>query len=319
MMREMVLTGLDGSNPLGFLAALGVLCAAEDRARREDVPPPGLAWRDASRWTAVLHSPWDLDGLVSALDEDRRSWGDEPALQFAYTKEGERCRPDAKGAIRDLKPPPAVMRAFLAEMAERALQGDARSARHAAAYGTDVVVDGKGNTKPTSLHFTAGQQTFLGAASALRSVCDADRLREACFGPWRAFDGVRSLGWDPLGATSARPYALRASNPSDDKRPCVPGAEWLAFRGLGMLAVVPRRTEVRTPGVQGRWKSSTFTWPLWSGFIGGGVLTALLRTAGLPTLNAATRRARGIVAVFQAAIERSEQGGYGSFSPARAV
>ena len=319
MTRELVLTGLDGSTPLGFLAAVGVLCVAEDRARRDGVPSPGLAWRDTSRWNPVVRSPWDPDGLVAVLDQDREEWREEPALTFAYTKEGVRTASDTKGAIRDLKPSPAVMRAFLAEMAERALCGDLRSARHAAAYGTDVVVDGKGNSKPTTLHFTAGHQTFLGAAAGLREASGSDRLREACFGPWKPVPGVRSLGWDTLAATSARPYALRASDPSGDERPCVPGAEWLAFRALGTLAVVPRRGEVRTPCVRGRWKSASFAWPLWTGFIGVRVVESLLRTPDLDETEAEARRARGIAVVFEASIERSDQGGYGSFSPARAL
>ncbi len=319
MTAGLVLTALEGSNPLAFLAALGVLRAADDAARRAGSVRPRLAWREEPTWRPVLQGVTDAETLVALLDDDRASWAEEPALTFAYTKDGARAPAGARGAVRDLKPPPALMRALLVDVAERAAAGDDRSARQAAAYGTDVARDLNGNTKPTALHFTAGQQTFLGAVAELQAAVDRELLRQAVFGPWAATNVVRSLGWDPLGATAARPYALRPSNPSGEKRPCVPGAEWLAFRGLGCFAVVSRGGAVRTPGVEGGWKTSTFAWPLWTGAISLRVVESLLRLPRLRELGATERATMGLGAVYQAPIERSDQGGYGSFRPSRAL
>lgn len=54
MQRSFQLSGLDGSNPLGYLAALGTLVTLYRHGERE----PKLKWTLASRWIPVLH---DLD------------------------------------------------------------------------------------------------------------------------------------------------------------------------------------------------------------------------------------------------------------------
>lgn len=120
------------------------------------------------------------------------------------------------------------------------------------------------------------------------------------------------MSWD---STSNRDYALRASDPSLDKKLGVPGADWLAVRGLAMLPVAPRGTRVMTTGCTGGWKDGQFTWALWTVPLNAAVIKTLLgQTVGLMTPH--ERRARGIGAVLTSGIRRSDQGGYGSFEPA---
>lgn len=316
-MSEVQLDGLDGLSPLGFLSALGTLRVLDDRARsaRRAAAKPKLRWVDAGGWRPFLDGPRDLDEVVGAVLEDIPSWASEPALRLAYDRSGLACDPEVKGAVRDLKPPPSVMRSFLNVVAERAMHGNNRSARHAVAYGTDVAVDNNGNTKPTALHFTAGQQTFLSAVAEIRENLTREHLEEALVGPWKRESSLKTLGWDPMGAFSARMYAMRASNPASEKRPGMPGAEWLAFIGLSFLPTVPDGTRVLTTGVRGGWKDSKFTWPLWTRPASARTIESLLRTPALAETKARERCARGIAIVCQASILRSEQGGYGAFAP----
>ena len=51
-MNQFQLTGLDGSNPLGFLAALGTLVAL-DHQTSELETRPRLGWRLAGVWRPV--------------------------------------------------------------------------------------------------------------------------------------------------------------------------------------------------------------------------------------------------------------------------
>lgn len=315
-MTGVKLTGLDGSIPLAFLAALGALRVVDDRARRAGHALPRLVWIDEGTWVPMLLGIEGMDDLIGAIVEDRSTWADEPAFSFAYSKDGERVAPGSPGAVRDLKPKPPLMRAFLDELALAASNGAPRSARHAAAYGTDVATDNNGNTKPTALHFTAGNQTFLGAVAEVHERATEDDFREALVGPWSRSSPLKSLGWDPMGAFSARMYALRASDPSKENRPCVPGAEWLAFVGLSFFPTVPRKRQVFTTCVDGGWKDAKLTWPLWTIAATARSIESLLRTEHLADMPAKERAARGIGAVFSAAILRSDQGGYGSFSPA---
>lgn len=302
-MSELMLSGLDGANPLGFLAALGVLNVLSD-LRKEDEAQPKLRWRDAGYWRPVIEGAADREALVAAIMADLKTWKSEPALALEY--DGE----------QDLKPPPEVYKAFLGKLLARATPEKRRSVDVAAAFATDVAKDRSGKTKPTALHFTAGQQSFLTAVHSLIAGVRNDDISEALFGPWRYERELPVLRWD---ATSSRDYALRASDPSKEKPTGVPGADWLAFRGLSFIRVVPRGSRILTTGCFGEWKTGGMRWPLWTVPLGRDTIQTMLLMKDLQHLPAADRRARGIGVVFEAKIRRSEQGGYGNFSPAAVI
>ena len=111
-MSEILLTGLDGGNPLGFLAGLGVLeaLAAEVQAL--------LAWRDIGGWKPELTGfDGSLEDLIERIDADRAACQDEPALALEY---------DGK---QDLKPTPARFRAYLGALVARSTPGNRRGGR----------------------------------------------------------------------------------------------------------------------------------------------------------------------------------------------
>lgn len=313
------LHALDGANPFAFMAALGTLRVLDDLHHQGD--RPRLSWTDAGGWRAELDGPGTIGDVIDAVLEDHRAWEQEPALTFAYGKDGTRCEPDAPGAVRDLKPPPEVMRGFFAEVADRATAGEVRSARHAAAYATDMATDKAGKTKPTALHFTAGQQAFLDAVAETHANLTREQVEEALVGPWTRSSTQKTLGWDPLGAFNARMYALRGSDPTrpGEKRPCVPGAEWLAFVGLSFFPTVPRGRQVLTTCVRGGWKDAVMQWPVWIRPATASTVESLLRIEDIEATTSGQRDARGIGAVYRARILRSDQGGYGAFAPSQPV
>lgn len=299
-MTTLHLTGLDGSNPLGYFAALGALEALTDVGL--DVR---LAWEYRGTWTPVLGLPGDDDGLdrvIEAIRTDRHRVSVDPSLALEY------------GGKRDLKPPPAVFRSFLEGVSARSTPHSRIGADFACAFATEVVLDQQGKgVKPTALHFTAGQQLFLAMVRDLAEGVTDDDVREALIGPWTYSRPLPILGWD---ATSTRAYALRASNPSGDKKLGVPGADWLAFRGLVAHPSFPRRGRVDTVGCSGSWKHGTFEWCLWVSPLPRDAVRSLVRLDH-GRRSAAERDACGIGVVFSSQISRSEQGGYGSFGPAR--
>jgi hypothetical protein len=324
------LPGLDGSNPLGFLAALGVLRIADHVARSQHRPSPRLGWVEAGYWQAVIQgeNDLDLDFLVAAILEDKASWADDPAMLLAYDATGENLVDPRQGngnAVRDLRPRPGAMRLFLDRLAGRAEGTDRghagltalrRSLDTVGFYGSEVVQDNKGNTKPFALHFSAGQQRFLKAIAQLQEgVCEAD-LREALVGPWRGASKLPSMSWD---ATVARIYALRASDPSAEKRGSNAGADWLAFVGLGLLMAAPHRGVLRTTGVRGGWKDAEFTWPVWTPLLTARVVRSVLAIEDLHVMPHMERACRGIGGVFSSRVTRSDQGGYGGFTPAQVL
>jgi hypothetical protein len=299
-MHDVTLTGIDGTNPLGFLATLGALAATTDVTA-----DTRLRWQHyEGAWRPVLSSEFaDVDTLIQQLDQDRQTCIGDPALGLEY---------DGK---KDLKPPPGRFRQLLEALSAEASPTNRRSVDWIGAFGTDVALDNNGNTKPTALHFTAGQQQFLQMVDVLIHRTTKEDLREALAGPWRYQRPLPVMGWD--GSTS-RDYALRATDPSTDKKLGVPGADWLAIRGLTFLPTVPRGNRVLTTGCVGGWKDGQLRWPLWTVSLTASVIRSLLR-AEIEQMTMMERRARGIGAVFTAGIKRSDQGGYGSFEPSAAI
>lgn len=320
-MSEVVLTGLDGKNPLAFFAALGVLNAVADaerlavRSLRSRLAvaggvlasaEPRLVWRAGGSYQPVIVGGPDRAGLVDLLVQDLASFRDEPAIErLRYKKGGE-------GAMaHDLKPLPAMFTGYLRALVQ---EEKWRSLSFAAAFATDVAVDNNDNAKPTALHFTAGQQEFLAMVRELVEGVTPPDIEEALFGPWRYERSLPVLQWDNA---SARDYALRASDPSKDKKLGVPGADWLAFRGLPFFRVAPDGDRIATTGCHGGWKTGAFRWPIWEVPLTRRVIAALLTSPEVFEVDPRVLRGRGVAVVFESAIRRSDQGGYGSFAPAR--
>jgi len=355
MTDSVLLTGIDGSNPLGFLAALGTLKILHDRhmAGAMDVLPR-LSWENDGCWRPRLWGVEDIDAVFDVVLQDRETWKSEPALDLAYDENGQLVRnveenvdqlpPQAKSndefhypelfevednhekdkgkkdkqskLVRDLKPRPEAFREFLLDLVETRHATYERSLAVAAAYGSEMAVDNNGNVKPTAFHFTAGQQMFL---SMVRDLCRGIRradIEEALLGPWKNVSKLPSLSWD---AASPRIYALRASDPSQEKRGSVAGANWLAFVALQFFPVVPIDSQVLTPCVEGQWKDSRFRWPLWRQPLSADSVASLLRMGFFKKNNRMPWEEVGIEVVLESAISRSDQGGYGQFSPAAVI
>ena len=309
-MKTHTFAGLDAQNPLGFLAALGLLRILDDHARRRQQPLPTLAFVDDGQQVAQIHSHLDLEAIKGLILEDAVEQGQSRALRLAYD-DHDFVAPDTPKAVRDLKPPPVVARRHLISMQA----APRREADLAAAFFSELVQDNNGNTKPTALHFTAGKQVFLTMVEALRrGVSDAD-IDEALQGPWTNTSQLPSLSWD---ATATRSYALRASDPAGERRGSIGAANWLAVHGLAFFTVVVERQRLKTTAVDGGWKDSVFTWPLWSLPATAATATALLR-CDARRWSSRARAASGISLVLQAGILRSDQGGYGSFTPSSVV
>jgi hypothetical protein len=294
-MTDLSLPALEGINPLGFLAALGVLDAVTSAGGEAT-----LWWTDELAPHAVLRSSGNLESVLDVLDSDRRRWAHSPVLRYP-----------AGEPLRDAKPDRAGLRGWF----EAVLQsGGPADADLLCALVAEDALDGNGNAKPTHLHFTAGQQQFLEMARTLASDVDADRLHEAVCGPWAYDSRLPSLSWDARGE---RVYAVRATDPSKDKRLGVPGADWLAFRGLIFYPVCAANGSLRTTACDTEWKRSAFRWPLWSVPAARDTVYSLVADPRLVSQETTPERryltGRGVQAVLQAPIRRTDTGGYGSF------
>jgi CRISPR-associated endonuclease/helicase Cas3 len=247
-LHALPLPGLDGSNPLGFLAALGTLRLA-DRA----FPGAALGWEDRSPPTAVLHLPVKKspDEFASAL------------LQVAGS--ARRCLAFAD----DLKIPADQFREFQRE-ARDASRTDREFADFLSAYADPLItVQGGpnvGKTKPTELYFIAGRQQFLEQVQKIVGATASHHLTKCLFSSWvydDPLDGL-SLRWDPMDDSR---YATRWRNPSGDparkRGGSVLGANWLAFESLPLFPCFANGTRLTTTGFAVMERRAFFTWRLW--------------------------------------------------------
>lgn len=310
-MNELVLTGLDGQNPLAYLAALGLLRVLDDHARRQHAVAPRLSFREQGRQVPCVTTELGIDEVIAVVLEDAAAQAENPVLRIAYDSDGNERPPNHPGVSHDLKPPPALARRIL----ERLVSAPSRASRLGAAFFSEVVQANNGNTKPTALHFTAGQQTFLAMVEDLRAHISVEDVREALLGPWRGSSTLPSLSWD---ASVTRLYALRAGSPSKERRGSVPAANWLGLVGMEFFPVSPIGGRLATTCVEGGWKNSRFTWPIWEPALTTTTVASLLRS-NVAAFDATERRATGIIAVLQSRILRAENGGAGTFTPADVV
>ena len=300
----LLLPGLDGSNPLGFLAAIGSLRtlteAWPERHARMRWQKHGGTWRPtlltapAASETEVASALYRNMHAIDVLFPDNLIADSENA--GPKNKKGE---PKWRGRLRF---PPTVYRRFC----EAAVRDASLDDRAIADYAFD---------------FTAGNQALIGMMrDVMQDVEEAD-IWDALFRAWTYERKGTSLRWDPL--DEQRQYALQAFDPQDSsKNPirAVPGANRLAICALPLfpvLAVAARAAQSGFVRIDGR---RTWTWPIWSIPVPLDVVPTLLalKEVASDRPNQRILSAIGIAEVFRCHIVQPS-GRYRCFTPAKAV
>lgn len=307
-MTRQLFKGLNGANPLGFLAAVGLL-----RTITRVSPGARLGFTDDGAFHAWLETDGPIEVSQVVAEDAAREAGSQP-WRLSYDKQ-------EKAGVKqvfDLKAPPAAFSRFLGAAIDRWVAGDPVQADYAAAFGTDVARDGNGNTKPTAFHFTAANQQFLDAVEKSRERVTAEWVALSLATPGATQPGP-NLRWDP---DAERSRALMGVNPTSEGTVVNAPLEWLAFRALPLYPCVPIGKRVVTTGVTGRRQDELrFHWPLWA--VGADIATVhsvvLSATGWVDALTSTTalqeRRERGVIALCSSDIRRSAQG-FGNFGPA---
>ena len=292
------LTGLEGTNPLGFFAALGVQVAFASEPEQ-----PRLLWSEGVTPYALVDSVYSYQRIADQAMQVFAQWRDSPAMN------PRQCDGMPMGKGDELKLSPEDIRTYLWQAS--------REHQPASGLSTALVAEGSldnnGKAKPTDLYFTAGQQRFLDAARKILSEASCEDVMADIEGPWRYKSEVPSLGWDIV---DDRLYALRAKKPSDEKKLTNPGSEALAVLGLSLHPVFKGRDRTLTQGCSGPWKSASYAWPLWNRPASPNAVKSLLAHA----YSTAADRCRwlhswGVFRILATSVRRSGQGGYGTFGP----
>lgn len=261
MTNELILSALDGSNPLAYLAALGTLrlLTLEDLDVR-------MSWmRQEAFWRPVLHSA-DLsrEKLCNLLEHSYR-W--VPAADFISV------------VGKNIKVSPEEFRRLAERAYKEAAVADRRAADFAAAFGCEACDDGKGNIEYTDFCFITGggHQDFVGTMDLLKANVTRDHLFDALFGEWK-LDRSLSMRWDP---GDAKEYALQWGKPSSEGAWAVWGANRLAIEALPLFPTSPVAGGLATTGFNQRQLQDELTWPIWEPPLGLDSIRSLLSLAEL--------------------------------------
>lgn len=284
--NDIILSGLIGSNPLGALAAFGLLRVCNEIPTLQGAR---LGWTWEHDWTAVLSTPEEIQGdelilLLSARQQRR------PLDIFSWSD--------------DLKVEPKEYHDLLVHYAEAATVHNRLDADYIAAFGSDIVTArSTGNVKPTAFHMTAGRQKFLYSVHELGDSLKTDTekaFKEALFGPWLYEDKHHSLYWDP---STERLHALRHLAPTKENPRSVRGAVWLAIEALPLFPTAAASGRLATTGFRGG-KTMAFVWPIWTAAISLDTLRTLLMTSD----DRKSLEMRGVVALYQSMRSESDHG-----------
>ncbi len=244
------LTGLEGTNPLGFLAALGVQVAFASEPEQ-----PRLWWSDDIVPHAVVDGQFSVDRIASQAMKVFAQWKDSPAVS------PKRHDGSAMPKGDELKLTPDDTRKYL----NLVDQGDSWSALTTALV-AEGSLDRKGDVAaPSDLYLTAGREIFLDTVRKILDGVSRDDVLTGLEGPWTYASKLPSLRWD---VSDDRVYALRAYDPSPKSGPDAkrtnPGPEALSVLGLSTHPVFGSHRRTLTQGCSGsRRDSSSYSWPLW--------------------------------------------------------
>lgn len=306
------LPGLDGSNPLGFLAALGSLrlMGEEDDGR----PTVRLGWQQAfGTWIPRLK-------LAEMLAEEELSEVLADALNAS----------DEHSALKrwdDLTVDPGAYREFVVDAIESSSPEDRSWVDFAASFGCEALPEPNASRpiiRDTAFRTMsgAGHQHFLKTMRHVLEEVTAEHVSETLFHPWEYEDPLEksTLRWDPVDDVR---YALRWRNPSGDpdrkKRGSMLGANALAVHALPFFPTAPVGRRLATTGFRRFGRLTAWSWPIWEPVVPASVVRSLLSMPELQneSTDRATLAPRGIVEVYRS--RRITVGKYRNFTPAEPV
>lgn len=297
--NALLLSGLDGSNPLAFLAAVGTLRVATEFEQENDWR---LTWKLRNgAWTPLLFGgKCGASKLITSL---RQALNGESAPEFEFAK--------------NLNISPEEFR----RVAEQAQGESSRTTRRYAdfisSFGCEVITTSDGKCiEDTALRTMsgAGHQHFLGTMKKLAEQTQNHHLRRALFESWDYADEKLGLRWDP---EEDRRYALRWKAPSSDTIRTMWGANRLAVEALPLFPTAPFGRRLDTVGFATRARLVFFSWPIWNGNLSLNVMRSLLTSPEITreVPNRALLKAKGVVEIYRS--QRVTVGKYRNFQHAK--
>jgi CRISPR-associated endonuclease/helicase Cas3 len=252
-MYELSLPGLDGSNPLAFLAALGTLSICR-RISESEKPPEAFAhgvrmsWNRQARPVLHLAQPMTSDELVDAILRSLEHFPESHSCAWAF----ELLKADKETIVVTIR--------------NRWIDADKQDSI-AMSWVTAFVCES--SPEAASQLQTVRKDYLIGNIVSVLSRTTNKHLERTLFQTWDYADALanQSLHWEP---TEDRRHAYQWHVPSGDptrnKQGGMLGANRLAFEAWPLFPSFPTKEtdRVATRGFRGNRANNTFlTWPLW--------------------------------------------------------
>ncbi len=258
----LLLPGLDGTNPLGFLAALGILTCV---SKSEKPTLARMGWvRSHATWVPRIkfdyseHSMQEaslLDLVEETLTTNR---SEHPANLYEELQAANNRR-----------------RSFFVQVLASASVRQRHRVDFLAAIASDVTPD-----DAVSQIQTTRRDYHLGNIDSIMANARREHLQRAIFHPWDYADPLdnQSLHLDP---TEDRRHAYQWKKPSGDpsrkRNGGMLGANRLAIEAIALINSFPNKGKLRTLGFQGDRSTNTFwTWPIWGPLVSYETMKTLL-------------------------------------------
>ncbi len=296
---SLLLIGLDGGNPLGFLAAVGAARLLSDNFGSSI----RLGWKNTQvGWRPMLAGCGDDTQEVCSTILKLLKHAPTDIFDIGMTNKGGKTYNKF----------PFDLEIFVRLLHDRQRQSccsNRRDVDFLAGFGTDLYPDRKTNMfQDTNFRMVrsgdANRQGMLHYAKAIRQKTNHYHLERTLFRNWDYQDEGYSLRWDPI---EDQRYALRWKDPSKSGLVDGPGtmqaANSLAVEALRCLPTVTVNKQARTTAFHsvGR-RSEFFIWPVWEPLLSIETVCSLL---ALNELHSHPPRrshllARGIAEVYSA-------------------
>lgn len=317
--QGLLLSGLDGSNPLGFLAAVGTLRILGDAFAGS----VRLGWRSAhGSWRPLLAGCGSNEReLCDAVLQELK---DAPADIFDIGKENGNESRKSKESNKFPFAPDRFVRETKARR-DKACPSGRRDVDFLAGFGTELYPDAKkGEFQETRFRMVrtgdSNRQGMLFYAKAIHERIGHRHVERTLFRPWDYRDDGYSLRWDPI---EDQAYALRWRDPSRSKPADGPGtmlaANRLAVESLRCFPTFAVGRRAHTTGFhRDEGRGFRFVWPIWTSMVDVETLRSLVALRDLhdSPLSRPALLARGIEEVYCTRRVRPNQY-YSNFAPAQ--
>lgn len=294
---RLLLNGLDGGNPLGFLAAIGTAVVLQDV-----FPEIRLGWEQtADGWRPSL----------AGYGDDKREFSQE---LLASLKRASMTVFDVDSRM------PFDAEKFSCKL--RDVQGHSsianrREADFLSGFGTELYPNEKGTFQDSRFRMVrSGDSAGQGLpfyAKKMREKIGNDHIQRTLFHAWDYQDTGYTLRWDPI---EDQRYALRWRDPSKSSQGTMLAANSLAVEALQWFPVMLVGNQAQTTGFRRVDRREIyFVWPIWSPLVGMDTVRSLL---ALPELGRDSLLQRGIEEVYRSRRIQQNQY-YSNFSPAKSL